>query len=267
MRVVALDFDGVIADSARETFVVALRAMVAMRPSSRLAPMRGEAEAAARDEPAAMERLALFAGFRVLMPLGNRAEDFGVALDALEQGRSFPGQPEYDAFLATHHRQWLLEFHERFYLERERLAAAEPELWRSLQPPYPEVVAALQRHRGAPRLAIATAKDRRSVEALLEHYGLAGAFAPDLVLDKETGVAKTAHLELLQRRLGVPFSAITFVDDKLRHLDAVAPLGVRCVLAAWGYNGARERIAAGAAGHLVCAASEFEARVLGGPLL
>ena len=65
----------------------------------------------------------------------------------------------------------------------------------------------------------------------------------------------------------MPFPAITFVDDKLRHLDAVAPLGVRCVLAAWGYNGERERIAAEAAGSIVCGAPELEARVLGGPLL
>lgn len=267
MRAVALDFDGVIADSALETFLVAMRAFLAMRPGSRLGPFRAGVEAAAREAPEALERLALLAEFRALMPLGNRAEDFGVALDALEQGLSFAGQPEYDACFAAHDRQWLLAFHERFYLERERLAAAEPELWRSLQPPYPEIVAALKRHRGEPRLAIATAKDRPSVEALLGHYDLAGVFAADLVLDKEAGIAKTAHLELLQRRLGVPFPAITFVDDKLRHLDAVAPLGVRCVLAAWGYNGERERIAAEAAGHLVCGAPEFATRVLGGPLL
>jgi len=263
MRVVALDFDGVIADSARETFLVALRALVALRPSSRLAPVRVEAEAAARAGPEALELYPLLAGFRDLMPLGNRAEDFGVALEALEAGRSFAGQPEYDAFFSTFDRGWLRAFHERFYQERERLAAEGPELWRSLQPPYPEVVAALQRHRGVRGLAIATAKDRRSVETLLASYGLAGVFPPDLVLDKETGVAKTAHLELLQRRLDVPFSAIAFVDDKLRHLEAVAPLGVRCVLAAWGYNGERERTAAAAAGHLVCAAAEFEATVLG----
>ena len=33
---------------------------------------------------------------------------------------------------------------------------------------------------------------------------------------------------------------MTFVDDKVNHLDSVAPLGVRCGLATWGYNSARE---------------------------
>ena len=44
--------------------------------------------------------------------------------------------------------------------------------------------------------------------------------------------------------LGTEYAELTFVDDKLNHLETVAPLGVRCVLAAWGYNGERERRAA-----------------------
>jgi hypothetical protein len=35
-------------------------------------------------------------------------------------------------------------------------------------------------------------------------------------------------------------AAITFVDDKLNHLEKVRPLGVRPVLATWGYNTPRE---------------------------
>jgi hypothetical protein len=31
-----------------------------------------------------------------------------------------------------------------------------------------------------------------------------------------------------------------FVDDKLNHLERAATLGVRPVLAAWGYNSSRE---------------------------
>ena len=49
----------------------------------------------------------------------------------------------------------------------------------------------------------------------------------------------------------MPFSEIVFVDDKVNHLDDVASLGVSCVLAAWGYNGARERALARDAGHQV----------------
>jgi hypothetical protein len=60
MRALVLDFDGVISDSARESFAVALGSYLALRPDSGL----GERN---REE--------LFREFVELMPLGNRAED------------------------------------------------------------------------------------------------------------------------------------------------------------------------------------------------
>ena len=54
-----------------------------------------------------------------------------------------------------------------------------------------------------------------------------------------------------------------FIDDKVNHLDAVAELGVRCGLAAWGYNGAREAQLAHSRGYLVCSLEEIEAQLFG----
>ena len=62
-------------------------------------------------------------------------------------------------------------------------------------------------------------------------------------VDLETGyraelwVLMNASARTWQR---IPDSEMTFVDDKLNHLDDVAPLGIRCALAAWGFNGPRE---------------------------
>jgi hypothetical protein len=41
----------------------------------------------------------------------------------------------------------------------------------------------------------------------------------------------------------------------------VAGLGVRCALAAWGYNGPREHRLARAHGHLVCTLERVEAQL------
>jgi phosphoglycolate phosphatase-like HAD superfamily hydrolase len=107
-------------------------------------------------------------------------------------------------------------------------------------------------------LAIATAKDRRSVHTLLHAYGIGDLFDDERLLDKETGVSKSAHLEHLRGRFGVDYAEITFLDDKVNHLDDVAKLGVRCGLAAWGYNGEREARLARARGHLVCSLDDVE---------
>ena len=54
---------------------------------------------------------------------------------------------------------------------------------------------------------------------------------------------------------------MTFVDDKANHLEDVATLGVRCCLAAWGYNGPREHALARSRGHLVCSLDDVEAEL------
>ena len=85
MRLLALDFDGVISDSAPEAFVVALRTYLEQVPGSRFAG--GESLPASGGAPplAAVEGHPLYAGFLALMALGNRAEDYAVTLAALEQ--------------------------------------------------------------------------------------------------------------------------------------------------------------------------------------
>lgn len=246
MQVLALDFDGVISDSAREAFAVAVRTASVVSPESRL-----------------RESEALYAGFVALMPLGNRAEDYGVILRALEEGAAIPDQAAYDRFRLRHDPQWLRAFHEEFYRIRSAWAERDPKGWRRLLAPYPAMIEILRRCASRVTLAIATAKDRRSVCTLLREYEIESLFRSDLVLDKETGVSKSAHLAHLQRNLAVPFSEITFVDDKVNHLDAVAHLGVRCGLAAWGYNGTREIEAARTAGYLVLCLEDFERQLFG----
>jgi phosphoglycolate phosphatase-like HAD superfamily hydrolase len=246
MRLLALDFDGVICDSAREAFVVALRTYAQLRPESRL----GEDEA-------------LYSGFAELMPLGNRAEDYAVALRALEGGAELPDQPSYDAFRDGIDAGWLLEFHRAFYRARSALSEADPDGWLALMGPYAGFLDVLRRRAGEAELAIATSKDRRSVRALLEAYGVAELFPEGRVLDKETGVSKVAHLEHLQASLALPYAEITFVDDKTNHLDSVADLGVRCGLATWGYNGAREAAWARERGYLLLSLADVEAKLFG----
>ncbi len=258
MRLLALDFDGVISDSAPEAFSVALRTYLELVPDSQLAelarPMLG-AQAPSLQSVAAH---ALYPAFLELMPLGNRAEDYGVILGALELRRDVPDQAAYDVLHAGTDPSWLRAYHKRFYKVRAALAARDAEGWERLMGPYPELLEILRRRGGDAILAIATAKDRRSVEKLLRVYGIDDLIPLERVHDKETGVTKDAHLEHLGRQFGLAPEEMTFIDDKVNHLDVVAKLGVRCGLAAWGYNGPREVALASERGHLVCSLGDAE---------
>jgi len=264
VRLVAFDFDGVISDSAPESFVVALRRYAEMRPEAALS--REVAPVLGRSAPSREQVLAhpLYPAFLELMPLGNRAEDYGVILAAIDAGASLPDQTAYDAWRDRLDPGWLRTFHKGFYRVRTALSQSDPGGWRALMGPYPPLPAALRRHAGAVVLAIATAKDRRSVGMLLETYGIADLFPEGRVLDKETGVSKAEHIVHLHGSFGIPYAEMTFVEDKVNHLDSVAHLGVRCALAAWGYNGERERRHARARGYLVCTLDDFERRLFEG---
>jgi phosphoglycolate phosphatase-like HAD superfamily hydrolase len=250
LRLLALDFDGVICDSAREAFVVAVRTFGETFPELRLAP-------------AAETDADLFARFLESMPLGNRAEDYAVTLAALARGVALTDQAAYDAFHAGIERARLRGFHKQFYRVRKDWAERDPEGWLARMAPYPGLCDLLRRRAGDVRLAIATAKDRHSVRPILEAYGVSDLFPDGFVLDKDAGEKKRTHVEQLAALAGCSASETTFVDDKVNHLEDVAAAGARCVLAAWGYNGAREHEIARARGFLICELSDFEARVFG----
>jgi phosphoglycolate phosphatase-like HAD superfamily hydrolase len=252
VKVLALDFDGVICDSAREAFEVAVRTYGEIFPE---APLAARAEESAE----------WFARFLEVMPLGNRAEDYGVILSALALARPLADQAAYDAFRAGIAPDRLRAFHKRFYRVRAEWAERDPAGWLAEMRAYPGFCDVLRRRAGEVRLGIATAKDRGSVRKLLDRYGVADLFPDGWVLDKEAGEKKREHVTRLAAQAGCDLAEVTFVDDKVNHLEDVAALGARCVLATWGYNGARERRIAEARGFLVCRLDDFERRVFGPP--
>lgn len=258
MHVLALDFDGVLCDSSREIFVVAIDTYADLEPGSRLLEqlqqLRENAVAGGGDyRYAPVSRQ-----FHELLPLGNRAEDFGVSLRAIDEGIELGHQTAYDAFYRTLGQPWLEAFHRRFYECRAGLREADPEGWLRLHLPYPNLADALRRHRDRTRPAVATAKDSRSVQLLLAEIGLDGVFERELILDKETGIEKTHHLRALHQRTGAEYAEITFVDDKVNHLLRVADLGVRPILAAWGFNSGREHDLARELGYEVAELSTLD---------
>jgi len=266
MKVLALDFDGVVCDSLREVFATALATYESMDPKSPLIGRLRTRNGTGRWHALDLTGDPVLASFESMMPLGNRAEDFGVSLRAIDSFLELTDQGAYDAFYRTVDPGWRAAFHRSFYEQRGMARAADTPQWLALHAPCPAFLELLRRRAGDARIALATAKDRRSAELLLDHLGVGDLFSKDLVLDKETGVSKTAHLTALRERLEVGFADITFVDDKVNHLDAVAPLGVRPVLAAWGFNTPREHELAAARGYQVANIDTADRVLYGGGL-
>jgi len=264
VKLLALDFDGVISDSAPEAFVVALRTWCELDPDSPFRDRRALLDGPGAPALEAIASEPLYADFLAAMPLGNRAEDYAVELSAAQGGVALADQAAYDRYKASLDPAALRRFHKRFYQVRALMADADAAGWHRLMSAYPGVPELLHRRAGDVVLAIATSKDRRSVGKLLAAYGVADLFPEGRILDKEAGVSKRTHLERLAGEHACAFEGMTFVDDKVNHLDSVAPLGVRCGLAGWGYNGEREAALARAAGYCVLSLDGLEAQLFAG---
>ncbi|MBW7995007.1 MAG: HAD hydrolase-like protein [Candidatus Glassbacteria bacterium] len=242
--VLALDFDGVLSDSLLEAYLLTWN--LAGRVDASLERQLDEAPAidtiyefreSHRDHYNAVERI---------VPLSNRSEDYLVIQKAVEEGRSFSTQQEFDSFKQSVDRELQDLFHEEFYLLRYDLAENHREQWLALNAPYPGIESAVERLAENFRLSVATSKDRETVIDLLRAWGLFDHFTEDFVLDKCAGASKRAHLTVLREKFGCEFGRMTFIDDKVSHLIDCSGLGVRLLLAGWGYNGPREHeLAAG----------------------
>ena len=133
MRALALDFDGVISDSAAEAFAVSLPTYVAARPVPEWAALAGAVQGLSRD---ALEGEPLYRAFAFAMPLGNRAEDFGVVLHALETGCALDDQADYDRVRAEVGQAFCDDYHARFYAERAAFRERDLGAWLALMAPY-----------------------------------------------------------------------------------------------------------------------------------
>lgn len=215
-RVLALDFDGVIWDSAGECFETGWRAYKELFGSD----MSGETN-----------RAKFLAG----RPLARTGHDFFLILRLLE------GQPDLDlstyspAEFLTLRQQWAEEaaqFNTLFYQLRSKYRDEDFDAWASWQGAYPDMVRLLDRWQDRfTGVAIATTKDAASAHALLQSVGRDWP-----IFGKEFSVDKSLQIAGIAEQFKVEPSEILFIDDLLENLEQVAPTGAQTAMAEWGYN-------------------------------
>jgi phosphoglycolate phosphatase-like HAD superfamily hydrolase len=249
---VAFDFDGVLSNSIHDSYRTSLNAYIRFRPDHSL-PLRGPLVSAEDTFRFEAEHPDLFRRFRKILPLGNRAEDYCVMLTVLDRNESdrVAAQEDFDRYSRTIPGEAQNAYQRLFYEVRLELQDRDPEAWIKMVPAFPGMAEAVEALSKRFILAIATSKDRVSVDMLLRAYGIRQYFSPENILDKDFSESKRKHLARLHEMHGIPFGCIHFIDDKVLHLVSVKDLGVRCYLASWGFNGERERRIAEEAGFVV----------------
>jgi phosphoglycolate phosphatase-like HAD superfamily hydrolase len=228
MLIYALDFDGVICDSAAETGETAWRAGCEIWP-----------EWGDRSVPeAVLER------FRSLRPVLETGYQSLGLMRLAETDPAAVGSEE----LAVQANRMLLEtgrsrsaLVDMFGQARDRWLAEDLAGWLARHSFYPGILDALKQFMARGEVFILTTKQERFVKALLQGQGV--DFPDERLYGLEDGRCKEEILlDLLAR---YPQNECLFVEDRLETLKRVAvcpALGsVQLYLATWGYNTASTR--------------------------
>jgi len=240
-KMLVFDFDGVISNSIHDSYVTALNTYIEMVNEHQF-PLQAPVEPASDIFQFEKRHPELFEAFRILLPMGNRAEDYYVFMQIMNQHliSSIQDQEAFEEFKATLSKDDLTHYTQAFYSHRAAQQKKDPEGWSELLPAFPGVIEAIQALSERFVLAIATSKDRESVNLQLSHYGITYLFPGHHIVDKDFASSKRDHLRYLQETFKIPFPSIFFIDDKVLHLISVKDLRVQCLLAGWGFNSARE---------------------------
>lgn len=226
---VALDFDGVICDSARETALSAWRAGRTWWPEW----------AAAAPSP---EQVARFLQVRPWLETGYQAV---VMMRMVVDGLA---DVEFAEHLEEHCRESVArlgcsrdDLVQRFGRARDEWIERDVTGWLASHDFYPGVTAALRRALGRMDVYVLTTKQERFARALLESQGI--DLPSDRLFGLESGRPKEDILGELVAGEGQP--EVHFVEDRaetLRRVLAVPALaGVHLYYAAWGYGTAADR--------------------------
>jgi len=211
-----LDFDGVICDPANECRLVT---WLAAHPPDPSLPISSYLVAVERGFAA---RFMHIRGYARLL------EHFVVAHHPGAEAVS--SRAEFTALFGSIPGDEVAAFVEAAGAVRRRFRTEETFGWAALHPLYRGVAKLFRDHPGV--IAVASARDSASVYTILDYRGLGGTVAE---VAGECRSKADAVLDLCAR-YGLDPGEITFVDDNLENVTAVAAAGASAYWAMWGHH-------------------------------
>ncbi len=218
----ALDFDGVIADSILECLVTAHNAYSAFKDSE---DFRMDVSQFAGDD---------IAGFRAARIFIRRGEDYVFLRLAADHNHSLQSQEDFDTYLEIHEEKREV-FRELFYDMRAMLQSSNLEEWLLLNPIYPEMETLLKQLKISNDTYIVTTKDLISAQLILDSRGI--KLDPSHMFQATKTLRKPEILKNIVKAEGLHPKQLHFIDDHpATVLEVAENTESPSYCAAWGYN-------------------------------
>lgn len=238
MKILALDFDGVIFNSLKEIFVTGFNAYVRLFPKTKL--LDGKRITYQRIKEGDIFQSELFQIATELRNYVNAGDDMVAMFKSIDDKKQIKDQKEFDNFLKGFSKEEMKKFEKEFYDERKRLMKENLEEWYKLSPPFEIITNKLKVFKDKTKVYIVTSKDKDSVFTLCKRNNL--DIKEENILDRYSEKNKLNKLLKIKENLGIKEEDIYFVDDMLLHLLPIKQnSNINCLLATWGFNNKEQR--------------------------
>ncbi len=241
MEVLAIDFDGVISDSALKSLFVSHNAYCRHFGPEVKKNFGGELFTFENWEQMKKKYSRQMEEYRRIRSYVELSGDFFVLIKIIEEQIEINNQEEFRKV-----RQQLVFdysfFHDLFFQEKEKWQNKDFGRWFSLSPTYRDVVAGIKRFLSEGRkIVIATSNLGKAIHPAF-HPDYLG-FHIDLkdIFDKNYGKNKSDHMKAIAAQYNVKMNEIYFIDDQLSYLEETQRLGVNVFMAGWGYCTAEQK--------------------------
>jgi len=241
-NILALDFDGVIADSINECLVIG---------HNSFAVFEGRDDKI--DELRVLDE-ELVAESKRLRSFIRSGEDYVYINLALREKADIQNQADFDRFTEKYSdlRPTFLDI---FYHERTRFSKEKMKQWVQLNPLYPGMKEFLLRFSPKEHLFIITTKKTFFVNLILSAHKI--NLPESHLFHANSSSPKKKIISDLLRSHSIDPHRFYFVDDQVDTLLKVRDVGVHCVFAEWGYNNAEQKDKALQAGITCMTLNEF----------
>lgn len=229
MKVLALDFDGVIADSQYECLIVGFNSYLKMHKNTKL--FGGQKITFNNFNKLRRKYKTTIDRYKKLRPYVIDAFCWFAILYIIERNIKIKNQAQYNKIRKKLMKRIYDKYVKFFYNERY-LLQKDFDRWLELEVPFKKIINAIKRLKKKYTIAIATNNRKASILSFLKNYNI----KPRIISDSRISIDKKEQLEHIKAKLRVDFEDILFVDDQEKHFPNLLRLGVNCYLAAWGYN-------------------------------
>jgi phosphoglycolate phosphatase-like HAD superfamily hydrolase len=235
LKILALDFDGVIVDSVLDSLFVGHNTYLRLYDREVKKNFGGELFTFENWEKIKRNYQKEIKYYRTLRPYIRGATDYGLIQKLMEEKKVIESQEEFDSYRNSVDFDFE-DYEKEFYKERERLQNIDYRAWFNLEPPYPKIIQGTKKLLEEEiKIVIATSNRRQAITKSFtpEYFGF--TIDPKDILDKRFGEDKSEQMRHIVKFYKVNFEDIYFVDDQVSHLIQTRPLGIKVILAGWSY--------------------------------